>query len=157
MKFFPLAELNVKRLVDYAAGDFSTGIKICEEYVVGFCVGKRLSFPVIKEAVSKLWNLKNEVSIKLHGSCAFIFEFKEDEDRRKVLELGSFDISKCLFFVRPWSSLTESTIASVRTIPIWVLIYDVPLHMWDIEGLSLISSFLVKPLLADEYALNRTR
>lgn len=29
--------------------------------------------------------------------------------------------------------------------------------MWDIEGLSLISSFLGKPLLADDYTLNKTR
>ncbi|KAI3946197.1 hypothetical protein MKW98_008790 [Papaver atlanticum] len=95
MKIFPSAELNGKRVVDYAAGDFSTGIKRCEEYGVGFCVGKRLSFPAIKESVSKLWNLKNEVS-KLHSNCTFFFEFKDEEDRKKVLELGSFNISKCL-------------------------------------------------------------
>lgn len=76
------------------------------------------------------------MNIKLHSNCAFIFEFKEDEDCRKIVELGSFYISKCLFTVRPWSSLIESTIASIRTIPIWVLIYNVPLHMWDNEGLS---------------------
>ncbi|KAI3848479.1 hypothetical protein MKX03_031746 [Papaver bracteatum] len=83
MKFFPSAELNGKRVVDYAASDFSSGIKRCEDYVVGFCVGKRLSFPAVKEAVTKNWKLKNEVSIKLHSNCAFIFEFKEDENRKK--------------------------------------------------------------------------
>lgn len=73
IKLFPSAELNGKRVVDYAAGDFSAGIKGCEDYVIGFCMGKRLSFPAFKEAVSNHWKFKNEVSIKLHGNCAFIF------------------------------------------------------------------------------------
>ncbi|RZC76286.1 hypothetical protein C5167_000417 [Papaver somniferum] len=157
MKFFPSADLNGKRVVDYAAGDFSSGIKRCEDYVVGFCVGKRLSFATVKDAATKHWKLKNEVSIKLHSKCAFIFEFKEDEDRKKVLKLGSFYISSCLFTMRPWSNLIESSISSIRTLPIGVLIYNVPLHMWDNERLSLISSFLGKPILADDYTLNRTR
>lgn len=101
MKFFPSTDLNGKRVVDYAAGDFSSGIKRCEDYVVGFCVGKRLSFPAVKDAATKHCKLKNEVSIKLHSNYAFTFEFKEDEDRKKVLELGSFCISSCLFTVRP--------------------------------------------------------
>lgn len=53
MKFTPPSELNGQRVVDYSAGDFTKGIKRCEEYVVGFCVGKRLSFPAVKDAVRK--------------------------------------------------------------------------------------------------------
>lgn len=139
--------------MDSSVVDFSKGIKRCKENVVGFCVGKRLSFPAVKEAASKHWKLKNEVSIKLHGNGAFIFEFKDDEDRKSVLELGSFYISKCLFTLRPWSNIIESSVSSIRKIPIWVLIFGIPLHMWDSEGLGLISSFIGKPLLADECTL----
>lgn len=64
---------------------------------MGFCVGKILSFPTLKEVVRKHWKLKNEVSIKLHSNCAFILEFKDDEDHRIVLALGSFCIPKCFF------------------------------------------------------------
>ncbi|KAI3893215.1 hypothetical protein MKX03_007047 [Papaver bracteatum] len=85
MKFFTSTNLDGKKVVDYAAVDFSAGIKRCEEYVVGFCAGKRLSFPAVNKAVDNHWKLKNEVSIKLHGNCDFIFDFKDDEDRRSVL------------------------------------------------------------------------
>ncbi|KAI3990405.1 hypothetical protein MKX01_021340 [Papaver californicum] len=153
MKFTPPVDLNRKKVVDSFAVDFSEGIKRCEEYVVVFFMGRRLSFPAVKEAVSKHWNLKNEVTIKLHRNGAFVFEFKDKEDRRSVLELGSLYISKSLFTLRPWSNMIESSISIIWTIPIWVLIYGVPLHMWDNEGLGLISSFIGKPLLADDCTL----
>lgn len=50
------------------------------------------------------------------------FEFKKDEDRKKVLKVGSFYISGCLLTLRPWSNMIESLIVSIRTVPIWVLI-----------------------------------
>lgn len=37
------------------------------------------------------------------------------------------------------------------------MIYGVPLHMWDNDGLGLIASFLGKTLYADDCTLNQDR
>lgn len=84
------------------------------------------------------------MSIKFHGDCAFIFKFYDAEDRMKVLESGSFYITKSLFTLRPWTHLIEKSISDIKTIPIWVLRYGVPLHIWNEDGLSLIASYLVE-------------
>lgn len=111
----------------------------------------------MKLAVTKLWKCKKEVSIKLHGGCAFIFDFSNDDDRRRALVSGSFFISNQLFCVRPWSPLIEKTISYIKSVPIWVMIYGIPLHMWNNDGFGLIASFLGKPILADDFTINQTR
>lgn len=108
-------------------------------------------------AVSKLWKFNKEVSIKLYGDSAFIFDFNNDEDRKKVLDTGHFLISDKLFTLQPWSYMLEKYITEVKSVPIWVLTYGVPLHMWDKEGLGLISSYLGKPLFADDCTINQDR
>ncbi|XP_026432075.1 uncharacterized protein LOC113329414 [Papaver somniferum] len=132
-------------------------MKKCANKVVGSFVGKRLSFDAVKIAVSKIWKFKQEVSIKLYNNSAFIFEFKEEEDRNLVLETSSIVITGELFALRPWSQLLENSITRIKSTPIWVKIFGVPLHMWDEEGLGLIASYLGKPLYADDCTINQDR
>ncbi|XP_026377579.1 uncharacterized protein LOC113271871 [Papaver somniferum] len=149
-------EVDGKLVVASVSENLPAGMKNCEDLVVGFFVGKHLSFSAVKLGVSKMWKLKSEVSIKLHGDCAFIFKFSDAEDRKKVLESGSFYITNTLFTLRPWTHLIEKSIADIKTDPIWVRIYGVPLHMWNEDGLSLIASYLGKPILVDDCTIKQS-
>lgn len=62
-----------------------------------------------------------------------------------------------LFVVRPWSPLIESSIAEMKSIPVWMLIYKVPLHLWNNLGLGPIASFVGQPLMMDDCTINKTR
>ncbi|XP_026437146.1 uncharacterized protein LOC113335253 [Papaver somniferum] len=157
LKYTPPVEVDGKVLVAAQTDTASARMERCENLVVGFFVGKRLSFAAVQLAVSKLWKFNKEVSIKLYSDCAFIFEFNDDEDRKKVLDTGSFLISNKLFTLKPWSHMMEKCITEVKSVPIWVLIYGVPLHMWDEEGLGLLSSYLGKPLSVDDCTINQDR
>lgn len=157
MKYSPPLEIDGKRVVDSHTQSYSAGMKKYEDWLVGFFVGNKLSFSAVQLDVSKFWKLKKEVSIKLFGDCAFIFEFSDDDDRKQALELGSFLISNKLFTLRPWSHLIEKLIADIKTVPVWVKFFGVPLHMWNSDGLSLIASYLGIPLLADDCTINQTR
>lgn len=93
--------------VDLSSKKFEEQTKKCEHLVIGFFVGPRLSFSLVQDAVTKLWKLKSEVRISIHGDNAFVFNFVNEEDRRVSLEQGAFCIDKKLFFVRPWCPLIE--------------------------------------------------
>lgn len=99
---------------------------------------------------------KTEVSITLHSSNTFVFKFLNTDDRNLALDYGAFYIGSNLFVVRPWSPLIENSIAEMKSIPVWILIYNVPLHLWNNLGLSPIASFVGKPLIMDDCTINRT-
>ncbi|XP_026415955.1 uncharacterized protein LOC113311331 isoform X1 [Papaver somniferum] len=132
-------------------------IKECEELAIGYFVGRKHSYSMAKEATTKVWKTKSEVSITLHSSNSFVFKFLNSEDRNLALDHGAFYISSSLFVVRPWSPLIENSIAEMKSIPVWVLIYNVPLHLWNNIGLSPIASFVGKPLMMDDCTINKTR
>ncbi|KAI3922180.1 hypothetical protein MKX01_005869 [Papaver californicum] len=121
-KFTPPVEIKGKLKVDAQTEKLTTGMKNCENKVVGFFVGKRLSFEAVKVAVSKLWNFQKEVTVKLYNSTAFIFEFKCEEDRKLGLDTGSVYITGGLFPLRPWTPLFENSISMIKSVPIWVMI-----------------------------------
>ncbi|XP_026391466.1 uncharacterized protein LOC113287022 [Papaver somniferum] len=112
----------------------------------------------VKAEVSKIWELKNEVTISIHNHTSFIFDFENSDDCKWVLGQDStIYISKSLFVIRPCSPLIQKNLSDLETIPIWVLIHGVPLHMWNNKGLGMISSYLGVPLMADDITINMTR
>lgn len=125
--------------------------------MIGYCVGRKLPFSMVKKATDELWKTKSEVSITLHSSNSFVFKFINVGDRNLALDKGAFYIGKSLFIVRPWSPWIENSIAQLKSIPVWFMIYNVPLHLWNNIGLSPIASFVGKPLLMDECTRNKTR
>lgn len=110
MKFTPPTEINGKKVVDVVTENSSSGTKNNQNPVVFFFVGDRLPFPAVQLAVRKIWNLKKEVTIKLCGELAFIFEFSYNDDSKQVLKIRSFFVSKKLFTVRSWSHSIEKPI-----------------------------------------------
>lgn len=85
--------------VDLSSKNFEDQTKKCEHLVICFFAGNRLSYPVVQKAVTKIWNLKSEVRISIHGDNAFVFNFVNEEDRRAALEQGAFLIGKKLFLL----------------------------------------------------------
>ncbi|XP_026450912.1 uncharacterized protein LOC113351056 [Papaver somniferum] len=132
-------------------------IKECEELAIGYVVGHKLSYSMVKEATTKVWKTISEVSITLHSSNSFVFKFLNSEDRNLALDHGGFYIYGSLFVVRPWSPLIENSIAEMKSIPVWVLIYNVPLHLWKNLALGPIASFVGKPLMMVDCTINKTR
>ncbi|XP_026428291.1 uncharacterized protein LOC113324182 [Papaver somniferum] len=71
--------------------------------------------------------------------------------------MGCFFIADQLFMVRAWTPLLEREIAELKTIPIWLNFYNVPIHMWNVKGLSLIASYIGNPIMSDKNTLSRQR
>ncbi|KAF6139263.1 hypothetical protein GIB67_021473 [Kingdonia uniflora] len=139
------------------SADFEDKIRECETYVVGYFVGKRFDFNFVKEVVSKAWGTKADFEMQLQNNNLFLFKFTNDEDREKVLELGSQHIANRLFVIRPWCLNIEKEITNLRIIPIWVILRKIPNYLWNPEGIGLIASVIGVPICLDRATEEKTR
>ncbi|KAF5208029.1 zinc ion binding / nucleic acid binding protein, partial [Thalictrum thalictroides] len=132
------------------------GDKEWKEYIVGFFMGRRLPYPMVKEALKKQWKVKGNYEIATDEDF-FYFKFSNDEDRRVVMDQGPVFIAGRIFILKPWNNSIESQRRQFRSIPLWVNVHGVPKNLWTKEGLSYIGSLLGKPICTDEATIKKTR
>ncbi|KAF5188412.1 zinc ion binding / nucleic acid binding protein [Thalictrum thalictroides] len=125
------------------------GAREWETKVVGFFLDKKLPYSIVKENVLKKWKLLGSMDIALDGDM-YYFSFSSEEDRGRVIDEGAFHMAGKLFVVRPWTREVEDNRGSVRSVPIWVKLYNVPKHLWNGRGFSYITNRIGKPLFMDK-------
>lgn len=85
----------------------------------------------------------------VYGEEAFLFKFTLEEDRKMVLDLGSVHLANKLFLILLWSPFSEQQIGSIKIVPVWMILWDVPLHLWNATGFSMSASYVGKPIMTD--------
>ncbi|XP_026456778.1 uncharacterized protein LOC113357549 [Papaver somniferum] len=157
MEFYLYPVVDGKKSMDILYEVYDEDIRVCEDKVIGAFVGRRLPFNWVQSVVNRAWKPKGEIQMTIHGESMFIFDFKSARDRVRALEMGSMFIFSGLFIGKPCSRLVEKEIAELKSIHVWMNFRNVPLFMWSNKGLSMISSYLGKPLMMDTQTLNKTR
>ncbi|KAF9609974.1 hypothetical protein IFM89_019530 [Coptis chinensis] len=114
------------------------GLNVWRDYVVGFFLEQRLPYPVVKEALKKKWKTKGDYEM-VADSELFYFKFSNEEDKRKVLENSPIYIAGKCFIVTQWTQDIEKRKSTVKAIPIWVNLYNVPKELWTREGLGFLA------------------
>ena len=77
---------------------------------------------------------------------------------KTVLERGPWFIAGRFLVLKRWErNLNLSVEVTVSKLPVWALLYNVPVELWTPKGLSYLSSALGKPLFADTATLSRKR
>ncbi|GJT98144.1 zinc knuckle CX2CX4HX4C containing protein [Tanacetum coccineum] len=94
-----------------------------EHTLYGYFIGKRMAYPV----------------------------FKSRAGLEDVLEGGPWLIRKYLIILKKWSTDTRLLKEELTRIPIWVKLHDVPLQVFEEDGISLIATFIGKPVMLDSY------
>ncbi|KAK1316151.1 hypothetical protein QJS10_CPA05g01917 [Acorus calamus] len=61
------------------------------------------------------------------------------------------------FILRKWSPLTRMEQARLSSIPIWIRLLNLPLHLWEEDCLSRIGSLIGNPLYADSATMRCSR
>ncbi|XP_026408126.1 uncharacterized protein LOC113303283 [Papaver somniferum] len=157
MEFFSYPVVDGKKNMDIPYKVFEEDIRDFESKVIGAFVGRRLPFNMVRNVVNRAWKPKGTLQMTIHGESMFIFDFNSAEDRTPALEIGSMFISNRLFIVKPWSRTVEQEIVESKIVPVWMNFRNVPLFVWNNRGLSMIASFLGKPLMMDTQTLKKTR
>ncbi|GJY77200.1 zinc knuckle CX2CX4HX4C containing protein [Tanacetum coccineum] len=68
-----------------------------------------------------------------------------------VLEGGPWLIHKSLIILKKWSMDTRLLKEELTRILIWVKLHDVPIYVFKEDGISLIATFIGKPVILDSY------
>ncbi|KAF9618797.1 hypothetical protein IFM89_002665 [Coptis chinensis] len=132
------------------------GLNLWRDYVVGFFVEQRLPYPVVKEALKKKWRTKGDYEM-VADTDLFYFKFSNEEDKRKVLENSPIYIAGKCFIVTQWTQDIEKRKSTVKAIPIWVNLYNVPKELWTGEGMGFLASRIGDPQRMDEATATRKR
>lgn len=87
----------------------------------------------------------------------FILKFRSTEDRDLVLMKGPYTIQNMPMLIRIWDQDFCLKRDLLRTVPVWVKLPQLPLHLWGPRSLSKIGSVIGKPFFTDECTANKLR
>ncbi|GJW97300.1 hypothetical protein Tco_0179108 [Tanacetum coccineum] len=98
----------------------------CENSLVGFFIGKKVAFPLVKNYVTNTWAKFGFEKLMSDDDGVFYFKFASLRGLEQVLEQG------------PW-------------VPVWVKLHKVPVVAYSDDGLSLIATQIGKPIMFDAF------
>ena len=122
------------------------------EYTLyGYFIGNRMAFPVVEYYVRNNWAKYGLKKIMLNAKGFFFFKFDTQAGLEAVLEDGPWLIRKSPIILKKWSIDTRLCKEELTRIPVWVKLHDVPIQVFEDDGINLIASFLGKPIMLDSY------
>ncbi|GJZ21082.1 zinc knuckle CX2CX4HX4C containing protein [Tanacetum coccineum] len=89
--------------------------------------------------------------IMMNTKGFFFFKFDSRAGLEAVLEGRSWLIRKSSIILKKWSINTRLLKEELTRITIWVKLHDVPIQVFEEDGISLISTFIGKPVMLDSY------
>ena len=105
---------------------------------------------MISSIAKKLWGKEGLKEVIAQEHIYVFFQFSNEHGLRSVLERGPWFMAGRFLVLKRWERhLCLSAEEAVSKLPVWVLLYNVPVELWTPKGLSYISSAIAKPLFAD--------
>ncbi|GJY68557.1 putative reverse transcriptase domain-containing protein [Tanacetum coccineum] len=112
--------------------------------------GVNISIPrkvVKKEQLGETWAKR----IMMNTKGFFLFKFDSRASLEAVLEGGPWLIRNSSIIINKWSMDTRLLKEELTRIPIWVKLHNVPIQVFEEYGISLIATFIRKPVMLDSY------
>ncbi|GJV19818.1 sodium/hydrogen exchanger 6 [Tanacetum coccineum] len=112
---------------------------------------KRLAFSVVEYYVRNNWSKHGLKRIMMNDKGFFFFKFDTRDDLEAVLEGGPWMIRNSPVILKKWTMGSRLLKDELTQVPMWVKFHDVPLQVFEEDGISLIASFIGKPVMLDSY------
>ncbi|XP_044474043.1 uncharacterized protein LOC123202280 [Mangifera indica] len=125
------------------------GAKRWETCAIGFFMGRRMFFLLVKRYAIRHWSNYGLADIISTGIGVYLLKFKDVEGMMKVLEEETWMIGGQPLFVRRWEKNLSMVAENIKKIAVWVKFYGIPLEFWSLKGFSHIASVLGHPLYVD--------
>ncbi|GKA57115.1 zinc knuckle CX2CX4HX4C containing protein, partial [Tanacetum coccineum] len=122
-----------------------------EHTLYGYFIGKRLEFLVVEYYARNNWGKHGLKRIMMNTKGFFFFKFDSKAGLEAILESGPWMIHNTLIILKKWSMATSLFKEELTRIPIWVKLHDVPFQVFEEDGISLIATFIDKPIMLDSY------
>ncbi|GJZ88375.1 zinc knuckle CX2CX4HX4C containing protein [Tanacetum coccineum] len=92
------------------------------------------------------WAKHGQKRIMMNSKGFFFFKFDSRAGLEAVLEGDPWLICKSLIILKKWSMDTRLLKEELTRIPIWVKLHDVPIQVFEEDGISQIATFIGKPV-----------
>ncbi|GJR71526.1 zinc knuckle CX2CX4HX4C containing protein [Tanacetum coccineum] len=122
-----------------------------EHTLYGYFIGKRMAFPVVEYYARNNWAKHGLKRIMMNNKGFFFFKFDSRAGLEAILEGGPWLIRNSPIILKKWSMDTRLLKEELTRIPIWVKLHDVPIQVFEEDGISLIATFIGKPIMLDSY------
>ncbi|GKD75285.1 zinc knuckle CX2CX4HX4C containing protein, partial [Tanacetum coccineum] len=122
-----------------------------EHTLYGYFIGKRMTFSVVEYYARNNWAKHGLKRIMMISKGFFFFNFDSRAGLEAVLEGGPWLIHKYPIILKKWSMDTRLLKEELTRILIWVKLHDVPIQVFEEDGISLIATFIGKPVMLDSY------
>ncbi|XP_022003085.1 uncharacterized protein LOC110900505 [Helianthus annuus] len=122
-----------------------------DNVLYGYFLGNRLPYPVVEYYAKNVWAKFGFSKLMMNTTGFFFFKFDSKDGLRKVLEGGPWLIRKNPLFLNVWSPKVTLKKDSIKTVPIWVKLHNVPISVYTDDGLSLLASKIGVPKMLDSY------
>ncbi|XP_058784590.1 uncharacterized protein LOC131659416 [Vicia villosa] len=120
-------------------------------------LGEDLSMHALKSFMMKAWNFIQLPDLFYHDDGYFILRFKTHDDMDAVLMRGPYTIRNIPMLLREWRPDFNLKTDLLRTLPIWIKLPQLPLHLWGATSLNKIGSAIGIPLVTDECTTHKLR
>ncbi|GAV62976.1 DUF4283 domain-containing protein/zf-CCHC_4 domain-containing protein, partial [Cephalotus follicularis] len=109
----------------------------------------------VKEVLLRKWGQVGSFSFHTVSTGVFMIKFENGHARDWALDNGPWDIWGYHIALKKWTKGMSLKLEDCNSIPIWVKLSNVPVHLWSKLGLSYIASVLGRPLYMDTPTTNR--
>nr|GEY73841.1 hypothetical protein [Tanacetum cinerariifolium] len=122
-----------------------------ENSIVGFFLGKDLSFLVVQQYVSNTWRKFGFERITQNDDGVYLFKFATKSYRDQVIQKGLWLILKSPIILSKWSPSVSLKRGEVTKVPVWVKLYNILVLEYSEDGLSLLGTQICKPIMLDAF------
>ncbi|GAV68564.1 DUF4283 domain-containing protein [Cephalotus follicularis] len=136
---------------------FELGVKEWSNALVGYFVGKRIPFKIVKEHLEKKWRKWGGVSVITGDNGTFLFKFDNSAARDLVLSSSPWEVWGAYLALRRWEEDMSLSKDSLSSIPVWIKLSNVLSELWTNTSLSYVASALGVPLCMDAATTSSNR
>ncbi|KAL5172015.1 hypothetical protein HKD37_16G044853 [Glycine soja] len=131
--------------------------KFWENALVMYVLGGELSMNGVKQFITKAWNFVQLPAIYYYDDGYFLLKFNTHKDMDDVMLRGPYTVRNMPMLLREWKPGFNLKQDMLRTLPIWIQLPQLPLHLWGARSLGKIGSALGKPITTDECTAKKYR
>lgn len=138
-----------KQTVEILGEVISESTPLWDDFVIGKFLDRVPHVAKVHMVPNKTWRygeLSTKVEVYEVDDTTMRFKVSDPKAREKILRRGMWNIVGVPVIVTKWTPRSEEEKQEEESIPMWIHLTKVPLHMFSWEGLSLLASPVRIPL-----------
>ena len=138
-----ILEKGGKQTVEIPEEVITKSTPIWDDFLVGKFLDQAPHVAKVHMVLNKIWkygDLAAKVEVYEVNETMMRFKVSNPKAREKIIRRGMWNIVGIPMIVSKWTPRSEEEKQEEDTIPMWINLTKVPLHMFSWEGLSLLAS-----------------